>query len=114
MSDCFDHEGDAYDCQMDMIDRGDWDEYEYRSPSYRSFKPASVTCKYCKNTGLFWSTHGGKWALKTSSGQLHQCLLEKSKAKKDELEFKRKVTTNLSIDQINELLRDAAREDQRY
>jgi hypothetical protein len=105
MSDTFDHEGDAYEQQLNAEMDPD---YEYNNYTHKS-----AICKFCKAGDLFWTTVNGKWALESRDRKLHRCLVEKAKTKQAELGFKKKESVTLSIDAINDLLREAAYEDKK-
>lgn len=52
MSDCFDHEADAWDSLI-----ADEDNRSY------SVRPKPTQCKYCKATFVTWGKQDGKWRL---------------------------------------------------
>ena len=66
MSDCFDHEADAWD----SYDR----EYNEGYPSLE-YKPKRNSCKYCGTTGLEWRELSDLgWRLcDTKTGHAHNC-----------------------------------------
>lgn len=107
MSDTFDHEGDAYESDLRHEER-----YYDGTEMHRSYSaPKTVSCKYCNQVGFTWTTRKGKWYMQDGRGELHLCRSETAKAKTEALVFKKKGDTSLSIDQINDLLMEAAKLD---
>lgn len=63
MSDCFNHEADAWDSLNDESD----------DRAY-STSPKPTTCKYCNTTGVQWIDLNGKWRLfDLASNKPHTC-----------------------------------------
>ena len=74
--------------------------------------PSYKTCKHCGEYGFLWTKHQGQWRM-TKGGKIHSCLTERAAAKA--LEFKKKAAAIVapSIDEINDMLTEAALEDRR-
>ena len=75
MSDCFDHDADAYDdlCFGRTYDEGAGGEYTYG-------EPLGKTCKFCKMPYLHWREINGKWKL-CKKGVPHDCKPDTTNAK---------------------------------
>lgn len=68
MSDCFDHEFDAF---SDLLDGQTADEGRQYS-RYSGTSNNGKTCNYCGQHGLKWLSIGGKWRLYDKTEQ-HIC-----------------------------------------
>lgn len=96
MSDCFDHEGDAWASLEDALMHGDGPEpyygvrsYSRRDPNTRP-KQKKVTCAFCGKKKLRWrfSLATGSWKLVTKKGKQHVCQEYLIKQRKKRLKFR--------------------------
>lgn len=81
MSDCFDHEGDAWESLEDALMHSDEPSPYYRPYSYSRRDPRTqpkkkkVTCAFCGKKKLRWRflLATGSWRLVTKKGKQHFC-----------------------------------------
>lgn len=78
MSDCFDHESDAWDSRIDGLDSEEpyissYYNYYHNSASHKK-KSKKVKCKLCGKKKLHWTKTENGWRLKTKKGKIHSCL----------------------------------------
>lgn len=65
-------DSDAYDPFDPNIEELEQDECAWPSGS-RSYEPRPVTCRYCKEKGLWWTQTAEGWRLENDEGELHKC-----------------------------------------
>jgi len=66
MSDCFDHEADAWD----SLEFGREDEPDACGGDW--YGPRRVTCRYCDEEGFVWTKTEHGWRL-FKKGEIHSC-----------------------------------------
>ena len=78
MSDCFDHESDAYERMLN----GEGDEpdgYLWSSSPRRTLRASVKTCTNCGVGGLHWQSTRQGWRLFEPDGKPHTCASKKHK-----------------------------------
>lgn len=77
MSDCFDHESDAYES---LLNGGDEEPDGYCSGSlYIPLRPTTKTCNNCGVGGLHWKRTVYGWKLYDADSKRHMCGHKKDK-----------------------------------
>ena len=71
---------------MFMSDDARWEPNGDYDPEYEDQfdqDPREIECKYCQALGLYWSKQEQGWRLVDKEGNLHSCMINKLKAKRE-------------------------------
>lgn len=81
MSDCFDHEAEAWDDRDLREEAGDYEPYE-RVPRLSKYdfyqEHKMITCKKCGIKNLHWGITTAGWRLYDGNGVMHSCAKKES------------------------------------